>query len=694
MIQKETASMTRLRFMACIYLIGFTLGLTGLKADTVTKALDENSVYKELLATKSISQLEISPDKKHLLLVYSQPQVSSSDQETTSQWSTITLVKNDYQSENNHTVTFPQDVSIISPVWSPNSQWVSYLGKGDEFLSLWVTPPKEFKPRKIVELDNDIIFYVWSPDGKKLAVLVNESSPPDPLKRVYGENEGALQTLYMIDINDQLKEVGKTVLVSGPSLFGGNATLVWTPDSEAIVCGHTPQSKDKSASIPQIALINVKTKDIRTLVEGEEMNLTVQVSPDGKWVSYVTTNFPEKPQSPIPLYGMAASRACLIDLQNTKKKCLAKTPNENPVLLGWKKDGKSLFVIDQEGAFSQIYELDLAGKESVTFSHGNHSLSQVEISGSGEYIGYAASDFNTPQEGYITLIDSFNPQKVTSLSASRPQEDFVVEKVQWQSKDKKFDLEGTFIHPKSPQEETLFPLLILLTDFGPRSVTGYVGDLPGYPLSYLSLLKKGYALFIPARRGGNGYGAQFRQAIYKELGKGDFEDVMSGIDTLVEKKKVNPQKLALWGWGSEGYLSAWALTQTDRFKTIIVGQGVSDLISQVGTTNSPSLLQAIMGEPFWQDRKAWDEQTPISHVKSMNTPTLLQYGNDSDMILPSQGKELYFPLKTRGIPVEMITYQEQGYSFNSPHITLLAIQDLEEWLEKYLNPQSNSSVKK
>ena len=119
--------MARLRLMVCVYLIGFTLGLTGLKADTITKVLDESSIYKELLATKSISQLEVSPDKKHLLLVYSQPQVFSSDEDTTSQWTPITFVKNEYQSEKSHTVTFPQDVSIISPIWSPNSQGVSYL---------------------------------------------------------------------------------------------------------------------------------------------------------------------------------------------------------------------------------------------------------------------------------------------------------------------------------------------------------------------------------------------------------------------------------------------------------------------------------------------------------------------------------------------------------------------------------------
>ncbi|MBP6952148.1 MAG: S9 family peptidase [Alphaproteobacteria bacterium] len=686
--------MTCLRFMVCTSLIGIILGLTDLKADTVTNTLDKNPVYKELLATKNISQLEVSPNKKHLLMAYSQPQIFSFDQETSSQWFKVISVKNNYHSEKNHTVNFPQDVLVFSPMWSPNSQWVSYLGKGDKFLSLWVTPPQEFKPQKIIELENDIIFYRWSPDGKKLAVVENKPSPQDPLKRVYDEKERNLQTLYMIEVNDKLEKVNKTALTSGLSIFDLNVSFEWTPDSEAIVCGYNPESEDKTSNIPRIDLIHVKTKDVRTLVEGEEMDLSVKVSPDGKWVAYTTTNFPGNVQNPISLIGVAASRACLIDLQSAKKHCLAKTPNEAPGILGWKKDGNSLFVVDYERMFAQIYELDLEGKSSVKFSHGEHAIRAAEISGSGEYIGYGASDFNTPQEGYLTSIDSFNPQKVTSLSTSRPQEDFVVEKFQWKSKDKKFDLEGTFIHPQTSQEGTLFPLIIILNNDGNSVAPGYVGDLQNYPLSYLSLLKKGYALFMPTWRGSTGYGVEFRQAIYKELGKGDFEDVMGGIDSLLEKKKVDPHKLALWGWGDGGYLSAWALTQTDRFKTIIVGQGISNLISQVGTTSSPSLLKAVMGEPFWKDRKTWEEQTPISHVKNMNTPTLLQYGSDSEIILASQGEELYFPLKTYGIPVEMITYQGQNDNFTTPHITLLAIQDLEEWLEKYLGPQSKPNVKK
>ena len=159
---------------------------------------------------------------------------------------------------------------------------------------------------------------------------------------------------------------------------------------------------------------------------------------------------------------------------------------------------------------------------------------------------------------------------------------------------------------------------------------------------------------------------------------------MAGIDAVIEEKKVDPTKLALWGWGYGGYLSAWALAQTARFKTIIVGQGISNLISQVGATTELEFLEAIMGGPFWKDLKLWDERSPISYVKDMNTPTLLQYVDPGEVIQESQGEELLFPLKTQGITVEMNRYVMDGDEMNKPHMALIGIQELEGWLERYL----------
>jgi dipeptidyl aminopeptidase/acylaminoacyl peptidase len=530
---------------------------------------------------------------------------------------------------------------------------------------------------------------------------------------------------------------------SFPLKFEKELYLSWVPGNEKIVLGYKSQN-DTTSPVPQIILLDLtikeqKTKKQKILVQGEQMNLNMKVSPDGKWLAYITTNFPGNAQNPIPLYQMDASRLCLISLQDNQKRCLAPTPNENPELVGWKRDGKAIFVIDQEGISDQIYEVSLEGEKATKFTKGEQSIQVARLNPAGDAIVYSSQNLQTPVEGYVTPVDRFLPEKITSLSTPNLPNHLSIEKVKWKSKDKKFDLEGIVIYPSSSQEKSLFPLIILLKNYSSQSTLDYLGKLGSIPLSPLRLLKKGYALFIPTRRGENGYGVQFRQALYKELGKGDFEDIMAGIEAVIEGKKVDPNNLALWGWGYGGYLSAWTLTQTARFKTIIVGQGIANLISQIGTTTKPEFLEAVMGGPFWKDLKLWDERSPISYVKSMNTPTLLQYEDPGEVIQKTQGEERYFPLRTRGIATEISTvtpakkplelseilissekpeeipmfesdskasfassprtteicrYLEDGDNVNDSHLALLGIQDLEAWLEEYFKIDSNVKTEK
>ncbi|MBX9620642.1 MAG: prolyl oligopeptidase family serine peptidase [Alphaproteobacteria bacterium] len=710
----------------------FILGGMEIHAEPSANSFYQDESYKELLNTKDIIALELSPDNHHVLLTYATPQVYDSKEGILSQWQLVTLVKNDYKSAKSHTVTFPEDKGIDLATWIPNSQNISYLGQGDKYVSLWVTPHQEFKPKKIIELNHDIKNYWWSPDGKKLAILVHDPLPSRDLT-VYGEDESVAATLYIMEANEKGDFIEKG---SFPLKFEEKLYLSWVPSNEKVVLGYKAQT-DAIFPVSQIILLDLKTKEQKALVQGEQMNVNVVPSPDGKWLAYVTTSFPGNAQNPIPLYQMDASRVCLISLQDNQKRCLAPTPNENSELVGWKHDGKSIFVVDQEGISDQIYELGLEGEKTTKLTQGEQSFQTVQLNSAGDAIVYSSQNLQMPVEGYVTPVDRFLPEKITSLSKPNLPSHLSIEKVKWKSKDKKFDLEGLVIYPSSTQEKTLFPLMILLKNYSSQSTLDYLGKLGSIPLSPLRLLKKGYALFIPTRRGENGYGVQFRQALYKELGKGDFEDIMGGIEAVIEEKKVDPTNLALWGWGYGGYLSAWTLTQTARFKTIIVGQGIANLISQVGTTTKPEFLEAVMGGPFWKDFKLWDERSPISYVKNMNTPTFLQYVDPGEVIHKSQGEELYFPLSTRGIATtistvtpaekplklseiliseeeperipmfdskasfasspratEICRYLEDGDNVNDPHLVLLSIQDLETWLEEYFKIDSNVKTEK
>lgn len=683
-----------------VVLLGIILEISVLKAETPKKKESQNKVaYSHLWETKDISAVEVSPDNNHVFVFYRTPQVDSSEDGDTSIWSSRFLIKENYKDSASSKGETHIMEGVKIPRWIPGSKALSYIGQEENGTSLRVNKLPEFKDQKIFETEDRILGYQWAPNGKKIAILVNKEMPHDALKVVYGVDIINVMKIYTLDVNDNWETSNLTPLtadIAVPRTYSGaySESFAWTPDSQHIVYSYYPLSKEEGYDIGQLDLIHVDTKNNKILAEGGGTNLSPVVSPNGKYVAYITNSLPENAHNPIRIYGTDAARVCIIDLKNNQKQCLAKTPNENPQLVGWKKDSGAVLVVDQTGNTNQIYELGLDGKSIVEFGNGNQALNKVRMNTSGEAIGYVVGDLQTPAEAYVTSVNTFKPQKISSFaeSGSQKKSDIIVETMHWKSRDKKFNLEGVFIYPKNAALP--LPLMTILNDYSKSAAAlKYMGDFTIYPISPLSLVEKGYGVFIPNRRGTDGYGTAFRQGIYKELGGEELQDVLSGIDTLISEKKADLNKLALWGWGYGGYLSAYAMTQTNRFKTVIVASGITNLISQIGTTTEPAILNAIMGEPFWKDWKTWRGRSPISHVKAMKTPTFIQTIEETGYIRRSQSEELFFPLRSRNLPTEMIIYEGQGYTFSNPGVTLMAIQDLEDWLEKYLNLQSASQRK-
>ncbi len=701
--------MTVFRLLRHTCFVVLIASLIPIHAKTQENTPLQQDVQQQLLATQNIFQMEISPDNKHLLFSYRFLQTSSSDEGGESEWAEKFFIMRNDGSENPQTTEFKNKQSIADLTWMSDSKEISYLSQGDKFRSLWASTLLGSEPRKVAELENDIEWYRWSPNGKKVVFIVKSDRFEDSLKIDYSIRAPLLFKLYVLDLNEKREAHNPVLLLS--SLAFDKATDIpfsWSPDSQSLVINHSVLVDQKRSQFSQLSLVSIATKKNQTIKKGEGRYGPPLISPDGKFVAYVTNALPENAQHPIRLDGMDASRVCITDLRSYGQQCLAKTPNELPTLVGWSKDSKSLYVTDREGNSDQIYKIGIDGKVLERFTQDSSSeglsLSNVTLSPSKDTISYAATDLKTPSEGYITPVDQFQPKKIVASQKPVLKNDFAVETIRWKSKDDQLTLEGLFITPQTSQKSISgtesrtqsgiksgiksqsFPLITIVHDYmSADSQVSYLGDLSNLPLSYSALLKKGYAIFIPNRRGSNGYGVSLRQGIFKELGRGDYEDIMSGIDDLIDKKKVDPNKLALWGRGYGGYTAAWASTQTNRFKAVIVVQGITDLISQVGTTASPALLETIMGGPYWKDWKTWRARSPLSHIKEANTPILLQYGKNDRNVLATQGQELYFSLRILGVPVKMVSYEDQPGSFNAPLATLLGIQELQEWLETYLD---------
>jgi dipeptidyl aminopeptidase/acylaminoacyl peptidase len=169
---------------------------------------------------------------------------------------------------------------------------------------------------------------------------------------------------------------------------------------------------------------------------------------------------------------------------------------------------------------------------------------------------------------------------------------------------------------------------------------------------------------------------------------------MEGVHHVIKEGIADPNKIAIWGWGYGGYLATWAITQTQLFKTAIVGAGINDWISFVGQTSKPELWEAYMGGYYWDDYDFWFSRSPSLHLAKAKTPTLIQVGDRDSKFPYYQAMQLNYSLTDFKILNHLILYPNQGHSFSNPQILLEAREDFLKWLDARMTPSSDAVILK
>ena len=159
---------------------------------------------------------------------------------------------------------------------------------------------------------------------------------------------------------------------------------------------------------------------------------------------------------------------------------------------------------------------------------------------------------------------------------------------------------------------------------------------------------------------------------------------MSGVDHLIDRGMVDPERLGIMGWSYGGFMTSWAITQTHRFKAACVGAGVTNLVSFNGTADIPSFVPDYFSSEFWDDLETYRRHSPVLNAKGVQTPTLVQHG-DQDVRVPlSQGREYYNALKRQGVPVDMVIYPRQGHLVNEPRLIIDIRRRANAWLDRWI----------
>jgi dipeptidyl aminopeptidase/acylaminoacyl peptidase len=333
------------------------------------------------------------------------------------------------------------------------------------------------------------------------------------------------------------------------------------------------------------------------------------------------------------------------------------------------------------GVNAYLYTMTISDASPMLMTRNEGVTTGFSMTIDGMNIAYVHESPRMPTE--VALLNARNmiPILLTRLNAQVESLTLgQVETVKWLSTDET-EIEGLLVYPVGYQTGKRYPLLTYIHG-GPESAytMGFNASWSAFPQVYAGA---GYAVFMPNFRGSSNYGAKFAQSNAKLVGKVDYDDIMSGVDHLIKIGVADESRLAVAGWSYGGYMSAWIIGHTNRFKCAAYGAGVSNVVSYWGTADTVEQRERLHGGTPWEARKMFDEQSPLNHLTNVKTPALIFHGEKDERIPIGQSLETYRTLKRLGVRTQLVVYPDQGHGLVTPSYQLDKMRREFAWVEKH-----------
>jgi dipeptidyl aminopeptidase/acylaminoacyl peptidase len=196
----------------------------------------------------------------------------------------------------------------------------------------------------------------------------------------------------------------------------------------------------------------------------------------------------------------------------------------------------------------------------------------------------------------------------------------------------------------------------------------------------------GYFVLQPNPRGSYGQGEEFTQANRKDFGYGDLQDILGGLDAAEAKYSIDPNRVGLTGWSYGGFMTMFAVTQTQRFKAAVAGAGISDWKSYYGENSIDQWMIPYFGASVYDDPAVYAKSSAIDFIKQAHTPTLVVVGDRDGECPAPQSYEFWHALRDENVPTQLVVYANEGHGFSDPAHRRDVMDRAVSWFAKYMPP--------
>ena len=576
-----------------------------------------------------------------------------------------------------------------SAEWSPSGDRILYTAgtesEGTEIFVRWMDD--EGAATQITHLENSPGNVEWSPDGTQIAFTMSvDSDNPWPIS-LPGRPEGANWTegpkvverlQYRRDRRGYI-DGGYTHLFVVPA-DGGTARqltdgdwnhngVAWTPDgAEILFTSLRVEDAEHEWRQSDIYSVAVASGDITRLTDRSGPDGSPLPSPDGRLIAFTGNDLTTDTYITPRLYVM--------DRDGSNVRMISDGFDRRGGGMIWAEDGSGFYMTVRTEGTSNLYFASVrGGVRQVT--EGNHMLS-VSTIGSGMAVG-TLSDHHRPGDlisfplgspGQVTQLTEVNADVLHGVALGE------VEEV-WYKSVEDYDIQGWIIKPPDFDPSKKYPLILAIHG-GPHGMYNV-----GFNFGWQNHAANGYVVLYTNPRGSSGYGSAFGNAIKNAYPGKDFDDLMAGVDLVIDRGYVNEQNMFVYGCSGGGVLTSWVVGHTDRFAAASANCPVTNWLSFVGTTDGASWYRNFEHFP-WDDPSEHLRRSPLMYVGNVTTPTMLMTG-EGDLRTPMpQTEEYYQALRVLKVPTAMIRFRNEWHGTSSTPSNFLRTQIyLREWFEKH-----------
>jgi dipeptidyl aminopeptidase/acylaminoacyl peptidase len=546
---------------------------------------------------------------------------------------------------------------------------------------------------KLTDTKEGIASYAWAPDGARIAFVTTEArSSADEAavrrrddERVF-EGDFRFQHLWTIDL--ATRTAAQLTTGNDFTVTGG---VSWSPDGTRLVFAgkRTTMLRDSRSDIFVAELASKRIDRISTNPGGDAQP---QWSPTGARIAWIA-----EPGNPAPIGDgtlpsyIGLGHLMIYDVAaKTVKDAASREFDVDPGAPQWTADGAQILFGAGRRTYSEVFSYDLASGKYTQLTR-QKTLQLASRSKDGQVIAVIMDAPDMPAEVHVTdaAFSSFRRLTDTNPQAAR----FALgetEVVTWKSTDG-FEVEGVLLKPVGYTAGRRYPTLVVAHG-GPAGAytNGYrVGGLEGGQM----WAGQGWAVFYPNPRGSTNYGEKFLRANINDWGGGDYRDIMSGVDALIARGIADADRLAHIGWSYGGYMTAWVVSQTSRFKAAMVGAGLTNMASMYGTNDIPNVLVTYFGGiPNKDTMPLYTGRSAMTFIENVKTPTLILHGAADERVPTGQAYELFRGLKDRGRPTELVFYPREGHGISEYYHLKDRLTRINDWVTRYTLAQGKTST--